>query len=75
MAEEFKPTIHRIYETVAFDPERGTYRAVVIRVEYPKGRYHDIYVPADEYDPNKVPEYVKQWLERYGKWAGKTIEL
>jgi len=75
MAEEVvAPIIRRIYETTAFDPERGTYRAVVIRVEYPPGHFHDITVPKEEYDPEKVPEYVKDWLEKYGKWVGKKIE-
>ena len=72
--EVYAPIIRRIYETTAFDPERGTYRAVVIRVEYPPGAFHDIYVPAEEYDPDKVPEYVKRWLERYGRWVGQKVE-
>jgi len=76
MAEEVKaPVIRRIYETTAFDPERGTYRAVVIRVEFPPGQFHDITVPKSEYDPEKVPEYVKEWLAKYGKWVGSKIEL
>ena len=74
MSEE-KPVIRRIIETVAFDPERGTYRAVEIRIEYPKGVYHSILIPIEEYDPDKVDEYVKNWLKRYGKWIGKSIEL
>ena len=75
MAEEVKaPIIRRIYETTSFDPERGTYRAVVIRVEYPAGTFHDITIPKDEYNPEKVPEYVKEWLESYGKWVGKAVE-
>ena len=76
MAEEVKaPIIRRIYETTAFDPERGTYRAVVIRIEFPPGQFHDITVPKAEYDPEKVPEYVKRWLEQYGKWVGKEVKL
>ena len=75
MAEEVKaPIIRRIYETTSFDPERGTYRAIVIRVEYPPGNYRDITIPKDEYNPEKVPEYVKEWFERYGKWEGKAVE-
>ena len=73
MGEEIRPVIRRIYESVAFDPEKGTYRVVVIRVEYPPGYYQDITVPADEYDPNKVPEYVRKWFEKYGKWTGKSV--
>jgi len=91
MAEEVKaPIIRRIYETTAFDPERGTYRAVVIRIEFPPGQFHDITVPKEEfppgqfhditvpkeeYDPEKVPEYVKEWLQKYGIWVGKEIKL
>ena len=76
MAEEVKaPIIRRIYTTTAFDPERGTYRAVVIRIEFPPGRFHDITVPKEEYDPEKVPEYVKEWMQRYGIWVGKEIKL
>jgi len=71
--EVIAPVVRRIYETTTFDPERGTYRAVVIRVEFPPGQFHDIVVPKDEYDPNKVPEYVKKWLEQYGRWVGKKI--
>jgi len=75
MAEEVKaPIIRRIYETTSFDPERGTYRAVVIRVEYPPGTFHDITIPKDEFNPKKVPDYVKEWLETYGQWVGKVIE-
>ncbi len=74
MAEEIAaPVIRRIYETTAFDPEKGTYRAVVIRVEFPPGQFHDITVPKAEYDPEKVPEYVKEWLNSYGKWVGKKV--
>ena len=75
MSEKEKPRIVRIYETTAFDPERGVYRAVVIRIEYPKGHYHDIYVPLEEYDPDKVDEYVRNWIKRYGRWVGREIEL
>jgi len=75
MSEVARPVIRRIYETTAFDPEKGTYRAVVIRVEWPKGVFHDIYVDVNEYDPNKVEDYVKNWLSRYGRWVGKEIEL
>jgi len=75
MAEEKAfPIIRRVYESTCFDPERGTYRCVIIKVEYPQGNYHDITVPADEFDPDKVPEYVKNWLTKYGKWVGKKIE-
>lgn len=75
MAEELAaPVVRRIYETTAFNAERGTYKAVVIRVEYPKGNYHDIVIPAEEYDPEKVPEYVKEWLIKYGRWYNKPIE-
>jgi len=76
VAEEVKaPIIRRIYETTCFDPERGTYRCVIIRVEYPEGHFHDITVPKDEYHPEKVPEYVKKWLEKYGRWVGEKIKL
>jgi len=75
MAEEVKaPIIRRIYETSVFDPERGTYRAVIIRVEWPPGSFHDITVPVEEYDPEKVDYYVKSWFEKYGKWIGKKVE-
>ena len=75
MAEEVKaPVIRRIYETTCFDPERGSYRCVIIRVEYPQGLFHDITVPKDSFDPERVPEYVKKWLEQYGRWVGKSIE-
>lgn len=74
MPEEVEaPVIRRIYETTAFDAERGTYRAVVIRVEYPPGSFHDITIPKDEYDPEKVPQYVSEWLSQYGKWLGKSV--
>jgi len=73
VAEEIKaPIIRRIYETTAFDPERGTYRAVIIRVEWPKGNFHDITIPVDEYDPDKVMDYVKDWFEKYGRWLGMS---
>ena len=75
MSEVARPIIRRIYETTAFDPEKGTYRAVVIRVEYPRGVFHDIYVDVNAYDPNKVEDYVRSWLSRYGRWVGKEIEL
>ena len=71
--EEVKaPIIRRIYETTLFDPERGTYRAVVITVEV-NGTFHDITIPKDEYHPERVPEYVKEWFEKYGKWIGKSV--
>lgn len=76
MAEEVvSPVVRRIYETTAFDPERGAYRAVVIRVEFPPGQFHDITVPKSEYDPNKVPEYVKAWLENFGRWVGQKVSV
>ena len=77
MPEEKKvyPIIRRVYETVAFEPEKGTYRAVCIRVEYPPGTFHDIYVPLEEFDPEKVEEYVKNWLKRYGRWVGKEVKI
>jgi len=75
MAEVARPVIRRIYETVLFDPEIGSYRAVVIRVEYPAGIFHDIPVRLEEYDPEKVEEYVRGWLKRYGKWVGREIKL
>jgi len=75
MAEELKaPIIRGIYETSAFDPEIGTYRAIVIRVEYPKGSFHDITIPKAEYEPAKALDYVKEWFETKGKWLGKTVE-
>jgi|GEM_PF-6107227 len=76
MAEKVvAPIIRRIYETTAFDPERGTYTAVVIRVEYPEGQFHDITVPKEKYNPEKVEEYVKEWLSKYGKWVGKKVKI
>ena len=75
MGEEVKPVIRRIYETIAFDPEIGTYRAVCIRIEYPTGQFHDIYVPLEKYDPEKVDEYVRDWLRKYGKWVGREVPL
>jgi len=75
MAEELKaPIIRRILERTAFDPEIGSYRVVVIRVEYPKGQFHDIEIPKEEYKPDRVVEYVKEWFETAGKWIGKAVE-
>lgn len=76
MAEEkvVAPIIRRIVETTCFDPERGTYKCIEIRVEVPGAGIHSIYIPAEEYDPNKVPQYVKEWYEKYGKWIGKAVE-
>jgi hypothetical protein len=69
--EEFVPRIVRIFETTAFDPEKGTYRAVDIRFEYPEGVFHDILVPMDEYKgPEDAKKRVKEWIEKYGKAIG-----
>ena len=68
---EPQANIVRIFETIAFDPERGTYRAVDIRFEYPPGQFHDIYVPIDEYKgPEHAKQLVKEWIEKYGKALG-----
>jgi len=64
--QEYKKYIRRFWHTVAFDPERGHYRAVSIRIEYPKGQYHDILIPEAEYSPRVALERVKEWVERYG---------
>ena len=75
MSEEVGQTpqarIVRIFETIAFDPERGTYRAIDIRFEYPPGQFHDIYVPIDEYQgPDHAKQLVREWVEKYGKAIG-----
>jgi len=74
MGEEAKPKVKivRIFETVAFDVQKGTYRAVDIRVEV-NGHFADILIPKDEYDPSKVQDYVKEWWERQGRWIGAEI--
>lgn len=71
--EKPRARIVRIFETVCFDPERGTYRCVDIRVEYPPGQYHDIYIPVEQYDPDKVPEIVAEWKRRFGELIGREV--
>ena len=77
MAEEEKaafPVIRQIFESTCFDPNRGAYDCVIIRVEWPPGYYHNIEIPRDEYDPNRVDEYVREWFIKYGRWVGKEIK-
>jgi len=69
--EKFKPRIVRVYETITFDPERGTYRAVNVRFEYEPGRFEDILIPKDEYTPEVAKAKVREWLERYGAIIGE----
>jgi len=64
MTEEFKPRIVRIWETTAFDPERGHHRAVNVRFEHSPGRYEDILIPVDEYSPEEARRRVKEWIEK-----------
>jgi len=77
MAEgkKLRVMIRQIYETTAFDPERGVYRAVAIRVELPGGIIRDILIPADEYNPELVDHYIREWWSKYGKWLGKQLEM
>jgi hypothetical protein len=70
-AGEFQVRIVRVFETVGFDPERGTYRAVDIRFEYPEGTYHDLLIPLEEYKgPEDAKKRVKEWVEKYGRAIG-----
>jgi len=65
--------IRRIIETTAFDPERGTYRAIDIRFEYPEGVFHDILIPKEEYTPELAEKKVREWIEKYGVLVGRRI--
>ena len=77
MAEEKKPKakIIRVFETVAFDPEKGSYRAVDVRFEYPigSGNYHDITIPLEEYTPEEAERRVREWVQKYGSLMGKEL--
>ena len=77
MAEEEKPKarIVAVFETSAFDPEKGTYRAVNVRIEYPigSGRYHDILIPVEEYSPEEAERRVREWVEKYGSILGREL--
>ena len=77
MAEEEKPKarIIRIFEISAFDPERGTFRGVNIRFEYPvgSGNYPDIVIPLEEYTPEEAERRVREWIQKYGGIVGKTL--
>jgi len=44
---EYKKYVRRVYTTTTFDPERGHYRAVAIRIEFPEGHFEDIYIPQE----------------------------
>jgi len=77
MAEEEKPKakIIRVFETVAFDPEKGSYRAVNVRFEYPvgSGNYYDIVIPLEEYSPEEAERRVREWIQKYGAIMGKEL--
>ena len=77
MAEGEKPKarIIRIFEISAFDPERGTFRGVNIRFEYPvgSGNYHDIVIPLEEYTPEEAERRVREWIQKYGGIIGKEL--
>ena len=77
MAEEEEPKakIIRVFETVAFDPEKGSYRAVDVRFEYPvgSGNYYDIVIPFEEYTPEEAERRVREWVQKYGSLMGKEL--
>jgi len=76
MGEEKKAPeaiIRRIIETTAFDPERGTYRAINVRFEYPEGVFHDILIPKEEYTPEEAERRIREWIEKYGVLVGRRI--
>ena len=77
MAEEkkLKAKIIRVFETVAFDPEKGSYRAVDVRFEYPigSGNYYDIVIPFEEYTPEEAERRVREWVQKYGSLMGKEL--
>ena len=72
-SEKPKPKILRVYESWAFDPERGSYRAVFVRFEYPPGQIHDIPIPKEEFTPEEAERRVKEWVRSYGVLIGKEI--
>jgi len=73
--EPGKARIIRVFETVAFDPERGSYRAVNVRFEYPvdSGNFYDVLIPWEQYSPEEAERRVREWVQKYGRLMGREL--